>query len=570
MVGHASATAWPARFIEECEHLLSPGPDLFIDVRHLGSTAVPGWPGPCRTWRTCRRGRWYAGGGLGDPPALPLHRMNSLPEEAALASPARPAAPDRRQFLTLFTAVMLPMFLAAVDQTLLATATPHIAAELGGLAGTAWIAVAYLLAATVMAPVYGRLGDRLGRRRVLLGALAVFALGSLACALASGMTWLVLGRALQGMGGGGLMVLSQAMIGEIVVPRHRPRYQGWFAIVFTSSSVGGPVLGGLVVNHASWRWLFLANLPLCLLAAWRVARLPRSGATVPPHTAPLDLAGLLLFAPTACCLLLWFSFVGHRFALLSLASVLLAAGVLGGGLLLAWHQRRHPAAFLPLDIVRLPGAGWVCASVLVFAGTLFALVFLLPIYLQAAQGASAAQAGLQLLPLTGGLVVGGVINGRLTARSGRVGVTPPYGMAAAALALGALALAPPSVAGFTLAAGCCGLGLGMVMPNAQLAIQVLAGRTRLGAAAALISLTRSLGAALGTAAFGGLLFVLLGQHGGGAGLSLQGRAPAQVEHAFHLAFGALAVFVALGAWVASRVPVTRLAEFSDERLQEES
>jgi MFS family permease len=320
--------------------------------------------------------------------------MHTSPE-AALAGPA---GPDRRQFLALFTAVMLPMFLAAVDQTLLATATPRMAAELGGLADTAWIAVGYLLAATVMAPVYGRLGDRLGRRPLLLAALGVFALGSLACALAPGMTWLILARALQGLGGGGLMVLAQALIGEVVAPRHRPRYQGYFAGVFTVSSVGG-----LVVNHASWRWLFLANLPLCLLA----------------------LAGL--------------------------------------------------------------------------------------------------------------------------------------------------ALAPPTAAGITLVAGCCGLGLGlgMVMPNAQLAIQVLAGRARLGAAAALISLTRSLGAALGTAAFGGLLFVLSREERGGAGPSLQGRAPEQVAQAFHLAFGALAAFVALGAWAASRVPVTRLAEFPDERLRGE-
>ena len=501
--------------------------------------------------------RWQRRGA--SPAALSLHSMHSSPEDA-LAGRSVPAAPDRSQFLTLFTAVMLPMFLAAVDQTLLATATPRIAAELGGLGDTAWIAVGYLLAATVTAPVYGRLGDRHGRRRVLLGALAVFALGSLACALAPGMTALILGRAVQGLGGGGLMVLSQALIGEVVAPRHRPRYQGYFALVFTVSSVGGPVLGGLVVNHASWRWLFVAHLPLCLLAAWRVARLPGGGTSSPAPAAPMDLAGVLLFAPTACSALLWFSFVGHRFALLSPASALLAGGALALGGLLWWQQRRHPAAFLPLDIVRLPGAGWVCASVLVFAGTLFALVFLLPMYLQAAQGASAAQAGLQLLPLTGGLVVGGLINGRLTARSGRVGVMPPYGMAAAALALAALALAQPSAAGFTLVAGCCGVGLGMVMPNAQLALQVLAGRARLGAAAALVSLTRSLGAGLGTAAFSGLLFVLLGPGGEGAGPSLQGRAPAQIAHAFHLAFGALAVFAALGAIAATCVPVTRLAD----------
>jgi MFS family permease len=488
------------------------------------------------------------------PPSAPVPQIQ-VPAQGL----ADPPDPGPQQFLLLFTAVMLPMFLAAVDQTLLATATPHIAAELGGLADTSWIAVGYLLAATVMAPMYGRLGDRLGRRRVLLAALAVFALGSLACVAAPAMGWLVAARLLQGLGGGGLMVLSQALIGEVVPPRYRPRYQGWFALVFTSSSVGGPLLGGLVVSHVSWRWLFLAQLPLCALAAWRVARLP-----APPraalHDAPMDPAGALLFAATACSALLWFSFVGHRFGLASPASAALVGLALAGGTLLWRQQRRHAAPFLPLDIVRLPGAGWICATVLCFAAALFALVFLVPIYLQAGHGASAAGAGLQLLPLTGGLVVGAVINGRVTARSGSLGRLPPYGLALAALALLLLAVLPPSRWGFTVVALAGGLGLGTVMPNAQLATQVLAGRARLGAAAALVSLTRSSGAALGTAAFGGLAFVLLHAGRGPAGISLAALDPAQVTHAFHVVFGALAAFVALGAWAATRVPVIHLAQ----------
>jgi MFS family permease len=185
------------------------------------------------------------------------------------------------QFMQIFTAVMLPMFVAAVDQTLLATATPAIAADLGGLRDTTWIALAYLMASTVMVPLYGRLGDRSGRRRILLIAVGVFALGSAACGAAQSMLQLVLARALQGLGGGGLMVMSQAMIGELVPPRERPRFQGYFAANFTLASLAGPVVGGYVVSHTSWRWLFLVNLPLALLAAWRIRRLPRSE----PHPA---------------------------------------------------------------------------------------------------------------------------------------------------------------------------------------------------------------------------------------------------------------------------------------------
>ena len=168
------------------------------------------------------------------------------PDAAAVGAPAF----DRARFRRLFVAVMVPMFLAAVDQTLLATATPVISRELGGLRDTSWLAVAYLLASVIMVPLYGRLGDRFGRRKVLSLAIAVFALGSLACAIAPTLGLLVAGRALQGVGGGGLMTLSQALIGEVVAPRLRARNQSYFAIIFTLASVGGPVIGGLVVQHA--------------------------------------------------------------------------------------------------------------------------------------------------------------------------------------------------------------------------------------------------------------------------------------------------------------------------------
>ena len=459
-------------------------------------------------------------------------------------------------FGALFSAVMLPMFMAAVDQTLLAAATPRIARDLGGLADSSWIAVGYLLAATITAPLYGRMGDRFGRRNVLLVALGMFVLGSLACTLAPSMYTLIAARVLQGLGGGGLMVLCQALIGELVAPADRPRYQGYFAAVFTVSSVGGPVVGGLVVNHGDWRWLFLVNLPLGLLAAWRVATLPRP-ARSSVRDKPYDPAGVLLFAVCAASALLWFSLAGHRFALLSVWSIALAAIALVTGSVLAWQQKRHPFPFLPLDILRIPGVGWVCLSVIGFSGTMFALVFLLPIYLQVGQQSSAAAAGLQLLPLTLGMVVGSTFNGRYSAATKRSGVLPPFGLGAASLALFAMALLPPSQVTMTVASAICGIGFGTVMPSAQIATQMLAGRERLGSAAALISLTRSTGAALGTAAFGGLAFTLLNVNAGGsegATVRIDNLAPGQVQHAFHLVFGAVAAYAALAAFAATRAP----------------
>jgi EmrB/QacA subfamily drug resistance transporter len=486
-----------------------------------------------------------------------------------MAHPSAPAAAGRAAgFLALFTAVMLPMFMAAVDQTLLATATPRIAHDLGGLADASWIAVGYLLAATITAPLYGRMGDRYGRRNVLLVALAVFMGGSLACGLAWNMHALIGARVLQGLGGGGLMVMSQALIGELVSPAERPRYQGYFAAVFTVSSVGGPVVGGFVVNHGDWRWLFFANLPLGLVAAWRVSRLARPARSA-ARDQPYDPAGVVLFALTAASALLWLSLAGHRFAVLSPVSAALAGVAVVGGALLLWQQRRHPAPFLPLDVLRVPGVGWVCLSVVGFSGTMFALVFLLPIWLQAGGRTDAAGAGLQLLPLTLGMVAGSTFNARFSSRVQRSGVLPPYGLGAASLALLTLAVLPPTQLGITVASAVCGMGFGTVMPSAQIATQMLAGRERLGAAAALLALTRSTGAALGTAAFGGLAFALLNVNAGGgegASLRLEGLAPEQVTWAFHIVFGVLAVYAAAGAFAATRAP--RMDLVRRERVEE--
>lgn len=481
-----------------------------------------------------------------------------LSQRQAAAEPA-PAPSLGVSFAVLFSAVMLPMFLGAVDQTLLSTATPRIAAELGGLTDASWIAVGYLLAATVTAPLYGRLGDRFGRRNVMRAALVVFIAGSLACAAAPTMHLLIAARVLQGLGGGGLMVLSQALIGEVVPPWDRPRYQGYFAAVFTTSSVGGPLLGGFVVHHGDWRWLFYANVPLGLLAIWRVSRLPQAEPS-PDRHLPYDPAGFFLFVVCACAALLWFSQVGHRFHLLSAPSAALAGLAAVAGTVLWRQQRRHPNPFLPLDVLRLPGVGWICLSVIGFAGTMFALLFLLPIYLQASRGGDALDAGLQLLPLTLGIVVGSTINGRVSARIGKSGVLPRYGLAAAALALFALVLVPATPVAISIAAGVCGIGFGTVMPNAQLSTQMLAGRQRLGASAALLSLTRSTGASVGTAAFGGLALLLLAPGGGAApaGLRLDAIDPARAAQAFDIVFGALAAFALLAAFAASRAPTIAL------------
>ncbi|HEV8107199.1 MAG TPA: MFS transporter [Burkholderiales bacterium] len=454
---------------------------------------------------------------------------------------------SRAEFLNLFGAVFLPMFMAAVDQTLLATATPAIAASLGGLRDTSWIAVGYLLASATIVPVYGRLGDRRGRRDVLLVALGVFTLGSLACGLAQTLPQLVAARILQGLGGGGLMTLSQALIGELVPPRERARFQAYFALVFTAASVTGPVVGGLVVSHASWRWLFFANLPIAVFAAWRLARLPK-GEKHPPAARGADLPGHVLFAVGALATLFWLTSGGHRFAWGSAPSLaLLATGVVALGLL--WRQeRRHPAPFLPVELMRERTVALSVVVVGLFASCLFSVVFFLPVYLQLGHEMSAQASGLLLLPVTAGMVVASTTSSRILARTGRPHWIPVTGLSLSSAALFALALVPSDTTLIGCLAFITGLGFGCVMPTTNVTLQMVAGRQRLGVVTALMALARSTGGAAGAALFGAVAFALMPA-------AAHGRS---VMSAFHAGFLLFAVVAAAAAFAASRIPPLKL------------
>ena len=411
---------------------------------------------------------------------------------AVPAADTRPGGFDRARFRRLFFAVMLPMFLAAVDQTLLATAIPVISRELGGLRDTSWLAVGYLLASVVMVPLYGRLGDRFGRRQLLSTAIVVFALGSLACGVAPTLGALVAARVVQGLGGGGLMTLSQALIGELVPPRMRARSQARFAIIFTLASVGGPVIGGLVVQHASWRWLFFVNLPLCAVALWRLRPLLGDDRGDAAQGRP-DALGIVLFALAATSLLGWLSSAGHRFAWQSATSLALLAAALVFAVALVAVERRAERPFLPFELLALEPVRYAALTVTAFASAMFAMIFYLPIYQQLALGSNPAESGLLLLPLTAGIVVGAVLTGRIIVWTGRPTVVPSVGLVVAAAALSGLAFLPaarPLLIGLEFVTG---LGLGTVMSVMQIVTQLAAGPARLGAAASTVSLARTLG-----------------------------------------------------------------------------
>jgi len=464
------------------------------------------------------------------------------------------SAVSRAEFLNLFAAVFLPMFMAAADQTLLATATPAIAASLGGLRDSSWIAVGYLLASATIVPVYGRLGDVRGRRNMLLVALGVFALGSLACGLAQSLPQLLAARVLQGLGGGGLMTLSQALIGELVPPRERARYQGYFALVFTTSSIVGPVLGGLVVSHFSWRWLFLANLPLAAFAAWRLLRLPQ-GERHPPAAAGADIAGHVLFAVGALATLFWLTSGGHRFAWRSPESFALAATGAASLCALYFNERRQAAPFLPLDLLRMKAIALSAALIASFAACLFALIFFLPIYLQLGHRVSAQASGLLLLPVTAGMVTAAMVSSRVLSHTGKPHWIPVTGMSISSAALLLLGLLPPHMALIAVLGFFAGIGFGSVMPTSQMTMQTVAGRSRLGAVTAIAGLARATGGAAGAALFGAVVFAIIPEAGRETLLQAASEHDtSEVVRAFHAAFLFAAALAALAAFAASRIP----------------
>ncbi|MEO8526603.1 MAG: MFS transporter [Caldimonas sp.] len=480
---------------------------------------------------------------------------HAAPEDPESAQPMPQTAFDRARFRKLFFAVMLPMFLAAVDQTLLATATPVISRELGGLRETSWLAVAYLLASVIMVPVHGRLGDRFGRRKVLGIAILVFATGSFACGIAPTLLTLVAARAVQGLGGGGLMTLSQALIGEVVAPRERARNQTYFAIIFTLASVGGPVIGGLVVQHASWRWLFLINLPLCVLAFWRLRALGGDDRMYPTGGRP-DAAGIALFALFMMNALIWLSSAGNRFGWASATSLALVAATLVLGAALVAAERRAERPFLPVELLRLPAVRYAVLTVLGFASAMFAMVFYLPVYLQLALHSDPAESGLLLLPLTTGIVGGAALTGRIIVWTGRPTAIPSFSLLLAAASLCGLALLPASKPMLIVLEVTTGIGLGGVMSVMQIVTQTAAGPARLGAAAATVALARTLGSSLGASAFGALIYGLIGAAPVLTG-ARSSAAEASVRSAFEFAFLAAAVLCVAASWAASRVPTLR-------------
>ncbi len=412
-------------------------------------------------------------------------------------------------FLTIFPSIMLPMFLAVVDQTIVATALPAIVATTGEVERASWIVVSYLIAATIAAPIYGRLGDSFGRKRVMFVALGVFIVASLLCAICRTVEQLTLARVVQGLGGGGLMTLSQALVGETIPPRERARYQGYLAAIAVSANTFGPVAGGYLTEHFGWGSIFLINLPIGLAAVALVWRLPRSMKERLPWRA--DPGGLVLLTVFITAALLALEQVQR----VTLDALPLGAGLfvigLAGLLLLVRHESRTPSPLIPIGLLRQPAIWHSDALAACHGAALVSLITFLPIYLQVVRGESPSTTGLLLVPLTIGIGTGSLLTGRLVSMTGFTTRFPVVGLILATLCLVALAFWASAFSTTVLASLFLAIGLfmGTVMGVVQVTVQSAAGQLRLGEAAAAVQFSRSIGAAFGTALVASVLFAVL-------------------------------------------------------------
>ncbi|MFJ2199141.1 DHA2 family efflux MFS transporter permease subunit [Streptomyces violaceusniger] len=422
------------------------------------------------------------------------------------------AGRPRRTVLVAIGALLLGMLLAALDQTIVSTALPTIVSDLGGLEHLSWVVTAYLLASTAATPLWGKLGDQYGRKRLFQTAIVIFLIGSALCGLAGNMAELIAFRALQGLGGGGLMVLSMAIVGDIVPPRDRGRYQGLFGAVFSAASVLGPLLGGVFVDRLSWRWVFYINLPIGIVALLVVASVLQIPVRRTSHT--IDYLGTFLIAAVAAALVLMTSLGGVTYGWGSWQIIGLA--VVGMALLAAFVRVESRAAepVLPLTLFR-SRTFTLCAVIGFIVGfAMFGSMTYLPTFLQIVQGVSPTTSGLHLLPLVLGTLVSSTVSGHLVSRTGRYKVFPVLGTAITAIGLLLMHQLRESsgVAEMSAYFFVFGCGLGLVIQVLVLIVQNSVSYQDLGVATSGATFFRSIGASFGVSVFGTIFANNLGPH----------------------------------------------------------
>ncbi|MEU1018982.1 MDR family MFS transporter [Streptomyces sp. NPDC005898] len=402
------------------------------------------------------------------------------------------------------------MLLAALDQTIVSTALPTIVSELGGMDHLSWVVTAYMLAATAATPLWGKLGDQYGRKRLFLTAIMIFLVGSALCGMARNMPQLIGFRALQGLGGGGLMVLSMAIVGDLVPPRERGKYQGLFGAVFGATSVLGPLLGGLFTEHLSWRWVFYVNLPIGVVALLVIATTLHIPKRDTRHT--IDYLGTFLIASVATCLVLVASLGGTTWAWGSPRIIGLA--VLGAVLAAAFVavERKAAEPVLPLRLFRVRTFTLSAVISFVVGFAMFGAMTYLPTFLQVVQGVSPTMSGVHMLPMVAGMLLSTTASGQIVSRTGRWKVFPVVGTAVTTVGLLLLHRLDEHSSTGEMSAYffVFGLGLGLVMQVLVLIVQNAVGYEDLGVATSGATFFRSIGASFGVAIFGTIFTNRLG------------------------------------------------------------
>jgi EmrB/QacA subfamily drug resistance transporter len=409
----------------------------------------------------------------------------------------------KRRIWIIFGALIAGMLLSSLDQTIVSTAMPTIVGQLGGVEHQVWVTTAYLLATTIVMPVYGKFGDVLGRRRLFLVAIALFTIASIGCAFAGDFTQLVVFRAMQGLGGGGLMILSQAIIADIVPASERGKYLGPLGAIFGLSAVGGPLLGGFFVDHLTWQWAFYINIPIGIAAfaiAWFTLTLPNKKAT-----APIDILGVILLSAFTTCLIFFTDFGGdadHGWG--AIETWAFGVGLVVAALLFVMVEAKAKDPIIPLSLFKNPTFLNATAIGLTLGLGMFAAIGFIPTFLQMSSGTSAAASGLLMLPMMVGLIGTSILSGILITRTGRYKMFPIIGT----LLTGAAMVAMTSLAASTPIWLICaylfvfGAGLGLIMQVVVLVAQNSVSPSMIGTATSTNNYFREVGAALGVAVFG--------------------------------------------------------------------
>ncbi|MGH3414790.1 MAG: MDR family MFS transporter [Marmoricola sp.] len=418
------------------------------------------------------------------------------------AGPAQPLS--RRKLIVIFVGLILGILMAALDQTIVATALPTIAGQLHGLQQISWIIAVYLMTQTIAMPVYGKVGDFIGRRNAFHLAIGIFLAGSVLAGLSQSMGMLIAFRAVQGIGAGGLMVGAQTIMGEIVSARERGKYMSVMGPMIGVATVLGPLLGGYLTEHASWRWIFYINIPV------GIAAVVVTGLTLKlPHPQvrqKVDLLGATLMAAMVGCLILVLTWGGRTYAWSSPVIIALSVGFVA--LVPAWLYAEHRAEspVMPIRLFRDDVFRTNVPLAFLVGVAMFGAVSYLPTYLQLSLGASATYSGVLMLPLMGGLMFSAVITGQTISRTGRYKVFPIVGTAVAAVGMYLLSFldASTSRATSSLYMVVLGLGIGLVMPTLVLTVQNSVSRKDMATATAGVNFFRQIGASAGTAIIGSL------------------------------------------------------------------